>query len=157
MTDDKRLVGVRLEEDELAALNLYLQRHGYHNLSEFVRSIVQGRFTRQELTESIRSLIPVNGRLLEPTIKSVDTMENVNDHLCVQRCKPNSRMKKVEMRRRTDLNSRPTGIFTTDPIIVAPSFNSQMGFLNPSFLDWRNLLYLAELRRPEKCLWILNV
>jgi hypothetical protein len=52
--EDKRLIGVRLNENELATLNLYLQGNGYSNLSDFVRAIIEGKFSRNELTDAIR-------------------------------------------------------------------------------------------------------
>jgi hypothetical protein len=58
---DKRLVGVRLTEDEPAALNLYLQGNGYSNLSDLIRSIVQGRFSRKEITEAIKQTMMAFG------------------------------------------------------------------------------------------------
>ena len=87
MSDDRRLIGVRLTEDELAGLNHYLKANSYDSLSDLVHSILQGRFTRKELVESFKELVSVglldnvNNDLQAPTIPNSDQARPVNNSL----------------------------------------------------------------------------
>ena len=60
MNDDRRMIGVRLNVEELRDLNIYLKSNGYNSLSDFCHSIIQGKFTRQELTEAVSTAVLKN-------------------------------------------------------------------------------------------------
>lgn len=62
-----RNITVRLTEQEVASLNLYLKSKGYDSHSDFVHSLIQGRFTREELQQLLAStnLVPHDPNLFQ--------------------------------------------------------------------------------------------
>jgi len=60
---NRRMIGLRLSDDELASFNRYLQAKGYDSLSDFAHSLIQGRFTREELIQTMKQAMDVNNGL----------------------------------------------------------------------------------------------
>lgn len=70
---NRRMVGLRMTDDELASFNRYLQANGYPSFFDFAHSLIQGRFTREELVQAVKEATDVNKSLQFSTFAKAET------------------------------------------------------------------------------------